>query len=77
VLDEFVADQDPGKREFFFRTLLPELRAAGKTVVVTTHDLAWVPYCDRLVRFSGGRIVSVEAQGDAQASLPPEVAVAD
>jgi ABC-type siderophore export system fused ATPase/permease subunit len=60
VLDEFVADQDPGKREFFFRTLLPELKAAGKTVVVTTHDLAWVSCCDRLVRFSGGRIVSVE-----------------
>ncbi len=60
VLDEFVADQDPGKREFFFRTLLPELKAAGKTVVVTTHDLAWVPFCDRLVRFSGGRIVAID-----------------
>jgi putative ATP-binding cassette transporter len=60
VLDEFIADQDPSKREFFFRTLLPELKAAGKTVVVTTHDLAWVPYCDRLVRFSGGRIVAIE-----------------
>ena len=60
ILDEFVADQDPGKREFFFRTLLPELKAAGKTVVITTHDLAWVPYCDRLVRFSGGRIASID-----------------
>ncbi len=60
VLDEFIADQDPGKREFFFRTLLPELKAAGKTVVVTTHDLVWVPHCDRLVRFSGGRIVAIE-----------------
>jgi ABC-type Mn2+/Zn2+ transport system ATPase subunit len=45
VLDEFVADQDPGKREYFFRTLLPKLKAAGKTVVVTTRDLVWVPYC--------------------------------
>lgn len=60
ILDEFIADQDPGKREFFFLTLLPELKAAGKTVVVTTHDLAWVPHCDRLVRFSGGRIVAIE-----------------
>ncbi|NLH80553.1 MAG: ATP-binding cassette domain-containing protein [Phyllobacteriaceae bacterium] len=63
VLDEFVADQDPGKRDLFFRSLLPELKAAGKTVVVTTHDLAWVPFCDRLVRFSGGRIVSIETPG--------------
>jgi putative ATP-binding cassette transporter len=72
VLDEFVADQDPGKRDFFFRTLLPELKAAGKTVVVTTHDLAWVPFCDRLVRFSGGRIVAVEAQGGG--GLEPAIA---
>lgn len=68
VLDEFIADQDPGKREFFFRTLLPEMKAAGKTVVVTTHDLAWVPYCDRLVRFSGGRIVSIERHGGVAAA---------
>ncbi|MDK9695830.1 MAG: ATP-binding cassette domain-containing protein [Siculibacillus sp.] len=63
ILDEFVADQDPGKREFFFRTLLPELKAAGKTVVVTSHDLVWVPYCDRLVHFSGGRIVAIDRPG--------------
>lgn len=75
VLDEFVADQDPGKRDFFFRTLLPELKAAGKTVVVTTHDLAWVPFCDRLVRFSGGRIVAIEAQSEALATgLEPAIA---
>lgn len=72
VLDEFIADQDPGKRAFFFRTLLPELKAAGKTVVVTTHDLAWVPYCDRLVRFSGGRIVSIEDQGGEPLPEPDE-----
>lgn len=67
VLDEFVADQDPGKREFFFRGLLPELKARGKTVVVTTHDLAWVPWCDRLVRFADGRIVAVEEHGRPEA----------
>lgn len=71
VLDEFVADQDPGKREFFFRELLPELKARGKTVVVTTHDLAWVPWCDRLVRFADGRIVAVEEHGHPEAAAVP------
>lgn len=59
ILDEFVADQDPGKREFFFKVLLPELKAAGKTVVVSTHDLTWASYCDRLVHFRQGRIDAV------------------
>ena len=77
VLDEFVADQDPGKRDDFFRALLPELKAAGKTVIVTTHDLAWVPWCDRLVRFSGGRIVAVERHGGAVAAETAEAGPGD
>jgi putative ATP-binding cassette transporter len=58
ILDEFVADQDPKKRAYFFQELIPELRKAGKTVIVTTHDLAWAHHCDRLVRFAEGRIES-------------------
>lgn len=56
VLDEFVADQDPEKRDYFFRTLLPWLRQQGKTVVVSTHDLAWLDCCDRVISFKDGRL---------------------
>ena len=56
VLDEFVADQDPEKRDYFFRTLVPWLKAQGKTVVVSTHDLAWLECCDRVVTFENGRM---------------------
>jgi putative ATP-binding cassette transporter len=56
VLDEFVADQDPEKRDYFFRTLVPWLKAQGKTVVVSTHDLAWLECCDRVITFENGKM---------------------
>lgn len=56
VLDEFVADQDPEKRDYFFRSLVPWLKAQGKTVVVSTHDLAWLDCCDRVVTFDNGKM---------------------
>ena len=56
VLDEFVADQDPEKRDYFFRTLLPWLKQQGKTVVVSTHDLAWLECCDRVISFENGQM---------------------
>ena len=56
VLDEFVADQDPEKREYFFRSLVPWLKAQGKTVVVSTHDLAWLDCADRVFTFDNGKM---------------------
>jgi putative ATP-binding cassette transporter len=56
VLDEFVADQDPEKRGYFFRTLVPWLKQQGKTVVVSTHDLAWLECCDRVITFEDGKM---------------------
>ena len=61
MLDEFVADQDPEKRDYFFRTLLPALRQQGKTVVVSTHDLAWLDCCDRVISFEDGRMTETDA----------------
>jgi putative ATP-binding cassette transporter len=60
VLDEFVADQDPTQREYFFRELLPWLKSRGKTVLVSTHDLQWLDCCDRVFRFDAGKITESE-----------------
>lgn len=59
ILDEFVADQDPGQREYFFKTLLPELKSRGKTILVSTHDMQWIDCCDRLYRFDDGKFAEL------------------
>lgn len=69
VLDEFVADQDPEKRDYFFRTLLPWLKSQGKTVVVSTHDLGWLECCDRVITFDNGKMS--EAQRAPLAAATP------
>jgi putative pyoverdin transport system ATP-binding/permease protein len=57
VLDEFGAEQDPGHRRTFYRELLPELRARGKTVIVVTHDDAYFDAAERIVKMDFGKIV--------------------
>lgn len=59
ILDEFVADQDPQQREYFFRSLLPQLKAEGKTVIVSTHDLHWMDCADRVYQFDQGKMTDI------------------
>jgi putative ATP-binding cassette transporter len=58
VLDEFAADQDPGRRRFFYDTLVPRLAAQGHCVVAVTHDEHMFDRADRLIRMEDGKIVS-------------------
>ena len=58
VFDEWAADQDPEFRRWFYERILPGLRARGKLVIAITHDDAFYPTADRIVRLSEGRIVS-------------------
>ncbi len=61
ILDEFVQDQDPNQRAFLFEQLLPELKEKGKTIILSTHDLAWNKACDKLVRLENGQIISISS----------------
>ncbi|MGA7439431.1 MAG: cyclic peptide export ABC transporter [Luteibacter sp.] len=56
--DEWAADQDIHFRDYFYRTLLPELKARGKTVVAISHDDRYFHLADRVVKLDAGRIVS-------------------
>lgn len=56
LFDEWAADQDPAFKKVFYRTLLPELKARGKTVIVISHDDAYFDCADRIVELSEGRI---------------------
>ncbi|HFE36850.1 MAG TPA: cyclic peptide export ABC transporter [Gammaproteobacteria bacterium] len=56
VFDEFAADQDPSFRQLFYRTLLPELKRQGKTIIAISHDDNYFDACDRIVKVDYGRI---------------------
>ncbi|MCG7756417.1 MAG: hypothetical protein LZF63_07135, partial [Nitrosomonas sp.] len=57
VFDEWAADQDPIFKEIFYTTILADLKARGKTVVVITHDDHYYHLADRCVRIENGQIV--------------------
>ncbi|WP_069705005.1 cyclic peptide export ABC transporter [Burkholderia seminalis] len=61
VFDEWAADQDPAFKDVFYRTLLPALKANGKTVLVITHDDRYFDLADRLVKLENGRIAAITA----------------
>lgn len=56
LFDEWAAEQDPQFRELFYRQLLPDLKARGKTVVVITHDDRYFDCADRLIRMNFGQL---------------------
>lgn len=57
IFDEWAADQDPVFKEVFYRELLPELKAAGKTVLVISHDDRYFHLADRLLRMENGQLI--------------------
>ncbi|HEX2926939.1 MAG TPA: cyclic peptide export ABC transporter [Ruminiclostridium sp.] len=58
LFDEWASDQDPEFRKFFYKTLLPELKARGKAVIAITHDDKYFDEADRLIKMEMGKIVS-------------------
>jgi putative ATP-binding cassette transporter len=56
VLDEWAADQDPYFRALFYCQILPELRAAGKAVLVISHDEQYFDAADEMIVLQDGTI---------------------
>ncbi len=56
VFDEWAADQDPHYREIFYRRLLPDLKARGKTVLVISHDDRYYHLASRIIRLEYGKV---------------------
>jgi putative pyoverdin transport system ATP-binding/permease protein len=57
VFDEWAADQDPEFKDFFYRDLLPELKAKGKLVLVICHDDHYFDVADRMIKLESGKII--------------------
>lgn len=57
IFDEWAADQDPVFKEIFYRRLLPELKARGKTTVAISHDDRYYDVADRVIKLDYGQLV--------------------
>jgi putative ATP-binding cassette transporter len=56
IFDEVAADQDPSFRRYFYGTMLHELKLAGKTVIVVSHDDRYFHVGDRILRMDYGKL---------------------
>jgi putative ATP-binding cassette transporter len=63
VFDEVAADQDPQFRNYFYETLVPELKSRGKTVVVVTHDDRYFHVADRVLAMDYGKLKEMPPPG--------------
>ena len=57
ILDESAANQDVSFKRLFYYTLLPELRAAGKALLVISHDARYFDVADHVIHLQDGRLV--------------------
>jgi putative ATP-binding cassette transporter len=63
ILDEWAANQDPRFKRAFYRELLPEWKAAGKTLLVISHDEAHFGVADRVIQLVDGQIAEALLPG--------------
>ncbi|MBF0573681.1 MAG: cyclic peptide export ABC transporter [Desulfamplus sp.] len=59
LFDEWAADQDPIFREFFYTTLLQQMKQDGKTVIAVSHDDRYFSFADRIIKMEYGKFVDV------------------
>ena len=62
IFDECAANQDPAFKQMFYQELLPELRAAGKALLVISHDENHFDIADRVIRLQDGRVFEESPQ---------------
>jgi len=62
IFDEWAADQDPQFREYFYYTILPQLKERGKTVIAVSHDKSYFKLCDRAFEMKDGQMKSYKGE---------------
>lgn len=58
LYDEWASDQDPEYRTFFYQTILPDLRAKGKCIIVITHDDRYFHLADKVLKLDMGKTIA-------------------
>lgn len=60
IFDEVAADQDPKQKEFFYLTVLSELKKVNKTILVVSHDQEYFHIADRLFKIENGQVAPLK-----------------
>lgn len=58
LFDEWAANQDPHFKKIFYEVILQDLKKAGKTIVVISHDEQYFDKGDRVIKLMEGQLVS-------------------
>ncbi len=64
LFDEWAASQDPYYKNVFYNVILPDLKKAGKTVFVITHDEQYFHCADRILLMREGKLVDESMPDD-------------
>lgn len=57
LFDEWAANQDPHFKKIFYEIILQDLKKAGKTVIVISHDEQYFDSGDRVIKLMEGKLV--------------------
>ncbi|KPA12085.1 peptide ABC transporter ATP-binding protein [Candidatus Magnetomorum sp. HK-1] len=60
VFDEWAADQDPAFRNYFYETLLSDLKSQGKTIIAVSHDDRYFSFADRVLKMEYGQFIETK-----------------
>ncbi len=75
ILDEPFSGLDPVNQEFVL-SVLEELRSAGKTVILSAHQMALVErMADQLVLMNRGRVIAQGSLAEVRATLQPQQSI--
>ncbi|QSQ15444.1 cyclic peptide export ABC transporter [Myxococcus landrumensis] len=74
LFDEWAADQDPAFKNVFYLELLQELKRAGKSVVVISHDNHYFHVADRIIQLDSGRLLEAPSASPKAEPLRATVA---
>ncbi len=56
LFDEWAANQDKEFKDYFYRVLIPELKQAGKALLIISHDDSYFDQADEIIHLQDGRI---------------------
>lgn len=64
LFDEWAAGQDPYYKNVFYKRILPDMKAMGKTLFIVTHDEQYFDCADRILFLQEGKLVEKSLSAD-------------